>query len=84
MLNFPLTDSITCENTFHCRTQVGIISHLCNVGKLHFNAVFIFVSFHGHNLKVTSVEELTADFSVDAAMTRNQTVKFFLLETKFT
>ena len=43
--------------------------------------MFIFVSFHGHNLKVTSVEELTADFSVDAAMTRNQTVDFFYLRT---
>ena len=44
--------------------------------------MLVFVSLHGHNLKVTSVEELTADFSVDAAMTRNQTVEFFYLRKK--
>ena len=45
--------------------------HLCNIRKLHLNAVLVFVSFHCHNLKVTSVEELSADFSVDAATMGN-------------
>ena len=51
--------------------QEGASNHLGNVGELHFDAVLIFVSFDGHNLKVTRVKELSTDFSVDAAMAGN-------------
>ena len=37
--------------------------------------MLVFVSFDRHNLEVTSVEELSADFSVDAAKMGNQKVE---------